>query len=258
MPELPDLQVFSSNLTKALAGKTLDRITISSRRVKTSPAAFKKALEKQKLTQVYREGKELRFAFANEHVLGMHLMLHGQLHLFEKKPEQKYITASLLFTDGTGLALSDYQGAAVPSLDPEEKDAPDALSKQFTAAYLQQQLAAKRSAVKNVLLDQKVVRGIGNAYSDEILWQAGISPFSAANKIPAAAVKKLARTIPKVLKEAEKKIRKHHPDIISGEIRDFMQIHNAHQTHSPTGAAILKKSAGGRKTYYTEEQELFT
>ncbi|MDR6337168.1 formamidopyrimidine-DNA glycosylase [Filimonas zeae] len=257
MPELPDLQVFSSNLTKQLAGKTLERITISSKKTKTSSAAFKKALQQQKLTKVYREGKELRFAFANGHILGMHLMLHGQLHFFTKKPDKKYVTTALLFTDGTGLALSDYQGAAVPSLDPEEKEAPDALSKQFTAAYLQKQLAATRSAIKNVLLDQQVVRGIGNAYADEILWQAGISPFSVANKIPAAAVKKLARIIPKVLKEAEKKIRKHHPDIISGEIRDFMQIHNAHMTQSPNGAQIQKKAAGGRKTYYTDEQELF-
>lgn len=257
MPELPDLQVFSSNLQQQLAGKTLDRITVSSKKAKTSVATFKKALEKHKLVKVYREGKELRFLFDNDHILGMHLMLHGQLHLFEKKAAQKHITTTLLFNDGSGLALTDYQGAAVPSLNPEEKQAPDALSKAMTVAYLKKKLTATRSAIKNVLLDQHIIRGIGNAYADEILWEAGISPFSISNTIPAPAVKKLVQAIAKVLKHAEKQIRKSNPGIISGEVRDFLIIHHARKTHSPTGAVIHHKSIGGRKSYYTNEQELY-
>ncbi|MCK7559331.1 hypothetical protein MKQ70_31945 [Chitinophaga sedimenti] len=60
------------------------------------------------------------------------------------------------------------------------------MSEEFTQAYLAQTLGKSRAAVKNLLLDQHVVRGIGNAYADEILWEAGISPFSVAKAIPEA------------------------------------------------------------------------
>lgn len=258
MPELPDLQVFSSNLDKKFAGKTVTRVVLTpSKRTKTTAAALKKALEKQKLKKVYREGKELRFEFTNKTILGLHLMLRGQLYLFEQKHTHKHAIIELLFNNDTGLVLTDYQHMAAPSLNPEESEVPDALSRSLTPAYLEEQLSATRSTIKNILLDQHVIRGIGNAYADEILWDAGISPFSISNKIPGNKIKALAQSIPKVLKQAEKQIRKSNPDIISGEIRDFLLIHNAHQTHSPSGAAIEQKTAGGRKTYFTAEQELF-
>ena len=86
MPELPDLEVFSLNLNKKLAGRKLDNINILKNARKNLPSArIKKALEKQKLSKVYREGKELHFRFDNNNVLGIHLMLKGQLHWFNKK-----------------------------------------------------------------------------------------------------------------------------------------------------------------------------
>ncbi|ACU63898.1 Fpg/Nei family DNA glycosylase [Chitinophaga pinensis] len=258
MPELPDLQVFSHNLDKALSGKKLKVIKLeNTKKAKDTPAAFKKALEGETLESVYREGKELRFRFKNEAVLGMHLMLHGKLYYFEEENTNKHTVIALLFEDGKGLALTDFQGAAVPSLNPEAAAAPDALSKEFTLTFLKEQLAKKKTAVKKILLDQHIIRGIGNAYADEILWEAGISPFSIANKIPATKVKALHAAIHNVLKEAEKQIRKEHPDIIAGEIRDFMKIHQPKKTHSPTGGVIEQQELNSRKTYYTNEQELF-
>jgi formamidopyrimidine-DNA glycosylase len=114
--------------------------------------------------------------------LALHLMLHGQLHVFEKKNEQKYSIIELLFADGKGLVLSDFQKAATPALDPEKLDTPDALD--LDLKYLEQKLGATKTPVKTVLMDQKVVRGIGNAYADEILYDAKLSPFSPSNKIP--------------------------------------------------------------------------
>lgn len=258
MPELPDLQVFSRNLDKKLSGKTVKTITVVNKsKLKATEKELKHRLEKQELKKVYREGKELYFEFANGAILALHLMLHGKLYLYEGKNDHKYTIIELLFDDDTGLALTDYQAMAVPTLDPPEKTAVDALSKEMNYTFLKEQLSSTRSAVKNVLLDQKVIRGIGNAYADEILWKAGISPFSASNKIPDNKLKVLARTITEVLHDAEKQIRKTHPDIISGEIRDFLKIHNSKKTHSPTGGVIEHKSVNSRKTYYTGEQELY-
>lgn len=257
MPELPDLQVFSKNLNKLFKGKTLDKIEVPNhKKLNVTVKELKAALEGQKLTNVKRVGKELHFEFSNKHVLGLHLMLHGQFHAFDKDNTNKYTIVELLFNGGQGLALTDYQGAATPTFNPEEKAVPDALN--LDIAYLKEKLIKKRSPIKTVLMDQKVIRGIGNAYADEILWHARISPFSASNKLPEAELKKLVKSINHVLQDAEKQIIKSNPDIISGEVRDFLKVHLPKQAHTKTGAVIHQKDIGGRKTYYTDEQELFT
>src|SRR4051812_31136331 len=98
MPELPDLQVFSRNLDKRFSGKGLKRIKlVNSKRLKVSGAALNKQLAGSTLTKIYREGKQLRFAFDNGAVLGMHLMLHGKLVLFEKSNSEKNTIAEFLF-----------------------------------------------------------------------------------------------------------------------------------------------------------------
>jgi formamidopyrimidine-DNA glycosylase len=258
MPELPDLQAFSHNLDKKLAGKTLIQVNVvNAKKLNVSHKELKDTLEGQKLDKVYREGKELYFKFSKGDILALHLMLHGKLFLFEGKNENKYSIIELHFGDSTGLVLTDFQGIANPTLNPEEKDAPDALSKDGGVEYLTTRLQKTKTNIKTVLLDQKIIRGIGNAYADEILWHAGISPFSISNKIPENKIKELVASIHTVLKNAEKEIIKASPDIISGEIRDFMHIHNSKKTHSPKGAAIIIKD-GTRKTYYTEEQELYS
>lgn len=258
MPELPDLQVFSKNLTKIFVGKTLKKISVPNiKKLNVSVTKLKSSLENQKLIAINRKGKELHFEFKNGNVLGLHLMLRGKLHQFEEKNTQKYAIIELVFADNSGLALTDFQGQATPTLNPEARKTPDALSKEVNLAFLKARLAKSKAVIKNVLLDQHIIRGIGNAYADEILWDAGISPFSISNKIPVDGIKALLKSIKNVLKKAEKSIIKSHPDIISGEIRDFMLIHNSKVKRSPTGASIKVKSAGARKTYYTNEQKLF-
>jgi formamidopyrimidine-DNA glycosylase len=258
MPELPDLQVFSRNLNKRFAGKKLKELVVHvNKRLKVPAAELKKNLEKAKLKEVQRVGKELHFQFDNGKVLGLHLMLEGNLFAFEGRNESKHSILELRFDDNTGLVLSDWQKKATPTLNPEPWDAPDALSKEVSIKFLKERLSESRATIKSLLLDQHVIRGIGNAYADEILWEAGISPSSISNKIPAEKVKDLAKAIKKVLKDAEKQILTSHPDIISGEVRDFLKIHNAKKKESPTGAAIQQKMISSRKTYFTDEQELF-
>ncbi len=71
MPELPDLQVFSRNLYKALSGKTLKKVTaVNAKKLKATATELQEALEQQRLTKVERAGKELHFQFANGSVLG--------------------------------------------------------------------------------------------------------------------------------------------------------------------------------------------
>jgi formamidopyrimidine-DNA glycosylase len=254
MPELPDLQVFGKNLDKQLSGKKLEKINVSKAAKLNVPAIkLKQQFENQKVKSVYREGKELRILFANKHLIGLHMMLRGKLQWFEMEAP-KHTLVEFIFQKDKKLALTDYQRKARVTSDPDEPDAPDALSAQVNAAFLKKALQSK-ATIKNLLLDQHVIRGIGNAYADEILWEAKISPFAVSNRIPAPNVSALARAIKNVLKKAEKQIAKSDPDIIGGEIRDFLLIHNSSKKKSPTGAVIKNKTAGGRKTYYTDEQE---
>ena len=258
MPELPDLQVFSRNLSRRLVGKKVEKIHALYRKKLITPAEdLQQALEDATLTSVHRDGKSIRFVFDNGNVLGLHLMLKGELYIFQGKNEKKYPIIELLFTDGTGLAMTDWQGQATPSLNPQPKQAPDALSKTVNYRFLKETLAHSKATVKKLLMDQKVIRGIGNTYADEILWDARVSPYSLCNKIPDPAIRALTKSIRSVLSNAEKKILKTQPDIISGEWRDFLFIHNTKKTHSPAGAKIRVDTAGGRKTYHTAEQKLY-
>ncbi|WP_432711751.1 DNA-formamidopyrimidine glycosylase family protein [Pedobacter sp.] len=258
MPELPDLQVFSKNLNKELAGKKLQQLTVVvPKKLNVPEKQLQEALVKQQLEEVKRVGKELHFVFKNGHVLGLHLMLHGELTFFEGEDLPKFTIIALQFDHGKGLALSDFQKMATPTLDPEPSSAPDALSKEIDLDFLRKLLQSQKTSIKNILLDQHLIRGIGNAYADEILWDAGISPFSSAPKIPDDKIKTLLQSIRATLKGAEAQLLKAHPEIISGEYREFLKVHGPKITHSPTGAEVLVKKIGSRKTYYTAEQELY-
>jgi formamidopyrimidine-DNA glycosylase len=259
MPELPDLQVFRSNLQKRFAGKTLQTFTIHNpKKLNTSEEKCKQALEGQWLKSVKRHGKELFFEFSNKEVLGVHLMLKGQFAEFSDFPPANLIL-ELRFDGDKGLAITDSMSLTRVMLNPHTPVAPDALELQFNVKYLLNALQSNAKVpVKSFLMDQKVVRGIGNAYVDEILWEAKISPFSQCEQIPEAAARELHRKIKQVLKHGETQIKISHPDIIAGEIRDFMKIHNPNKTHSPTGAEILIQKLNKRKTYYTREQVDYT
>ena len=257
MPELPDIEVFSRNLKKMYAGKKLTKIkVVNSKNITDSQKELSEALEEQKLKDVYRSGKEMRFQFSNGKILGLHLMLTGDLIPFEGKNERKSTKVEFYFEGGKNLALTDRFKNAFIKLDPQDKEGIDALDPKLNYSYLKTALNRK-AAIKNILLDQNVIRGIGNAYSDEILWQTKISPFSKGNGIPDGKIKELAKNIKKVLKNATSKIYKNHSGLIHGEVRDFLDIHTKKKEKSPTGAKIKIADRGMLKTYYTDEQIVY-
>src|SRR5256885_2177908 len=249
MPEIPDIEIFSRNLKKLYAGKQLARIkVINGKKLKDSQKELSKTLEGKTLKDIYRSGKEMRFLFSNGVVMGLHLMLTGDLFPFNKKNEKKSTIVEFHFKDGSGLALTDRMKNANVKLNPQDKKGIDALDGKLNYAYLKKALNRKTN-IKNVLLDQDVIRGIGNGYSDEILWHTKISPFSTANAIPDEKIKELAKNIRKVLKSAITRISKNYPDLIQGEVRDFMDIHTKKKDKSPSGAFIQMADRGMLKTF---------
>ena len=258
MPELPDLEIFAANLEKQFKNKTVENLEVFvTKKLNATEAELKSAFIGHQLQSVLREGKTLQLHFGAGHVLGLHLMLHGAIRLLEKDKELKFKIVELQFKGGDGFALTDFQKQATPTLDPQLSEVPDALSKDFSITYFKQLLAKKKTAIKQVLMDQKHIRGIGNTYADEILWDAKISPFSMAKAIPEMKVKDLYQSIEAVLRKEIMQLTRAIPDSFDAEVKDFLKIHNPTLKQSPTGHEIKVDKTGGRRTYYTIEQVEF-
>jgi formamidopyrimidine-DNA glycosylase len=255
MPELPDVQIFADNLHKIFANKKLLKVkVVNGNKLKDKPKDLSTQLEGKKLKQVFRSGKEIRFQFEEGVLLGLHLMLTGDIFVFEKANEHSSTIVELYFEGGTGMALTDRMRNANIRLNPEDKMGVEAL--EVTHKYLKEALQRK-TIIKNLLMDQDVIRGIGNGYSDEILWEAKISPYSISAAIPDEKIKELAATIKRVLKNAITDIRKKYPDKVNIEVKEFLKIHHKERKESPTGSPIRIDAKGMRKTYYTDEQILY-
>ena len=254
MPELPDLAVMAKNLEKRLINHTIKGLTLHVDRKNNVPESEMQAtLVGHKVKSIKRVGKELHLNIG-DNVLGLHLMLHGELKLVDAGEEVKFPILTLDFQNET-LYLTDWQKSATPTLNPEPSTVTDALD--VEAGWFESILAKKKTDIKSVLLDQKVIRGIGNTYADEILYEAGISPLSIANSIPAKEVKVLVKSIHSVLLDEIENISKEDPDRITGENKDFLKIHLPKTKETIKGEEIIVDKKGSRKTYYVASQTLY-
>lgn len=137
MPEIPDIEVFCRNLKQLLAGKQISAVNVvNGKKLKDKPAELSKALEGQKVLDVYRSGKELRMQFSKDVLLGIHLMLTGDLFLLEGKNNRKSTVVEIHFRDGLFLALTDRMKNAHVKLSPVDKDGIDALDKDFNLSLI--------------------------------------------------------------------------------------------------------------------------
>jgi formamidopyrimidine-DNA glycosylase len=256
MPELPDLTVFAENLHARLQGRTVHSVEWEGAvQLNTSLEQLRDSLRNTSITSVRRDGKEIAFAFSNQATLLVHLMLKGK---FLMTPDPSTVNSRVLtlgFEDES-LVVSDPKRLVALNLNPTPNSAPDAL--EVNGGYLRMKIAKRpRMGVKAFLIDQSILRGIGNAYVDEILWEARTSPKSAVGKIPDRVLDKLFTSIMSVLNEAIEEIRKRRPETISEEVRDFLRVHNPHRSESPTGHRIMTEKVASRITYFTEEQVLY-
>jgi formamidopyrimidine-DNA glycosylase len=254
MPELPDLAVFAENLQARLQGRTV--LSIECNTVNNlTPAELQEAICNSSIAAVRRVGKEMAFIFSNRATLLVHLMLRGEFAIVTDPHIVDYRVVTLRFED-EALVVSDPKGQVVLKLNPPTSSVPDAL--EVGSAYLRKKISERpRKQVKAFLIDQSLLRGIGNAYVDEILWQARISPKSIIGKIPDYTIDVLLTSIKSVLTDAIEQIKQRSPQAISGEVRDFLRVHNPRRSQSPTGYPIMTEKVASRITYFTEEQVLF-
>src|SRR5450755_5125621 len=132
MPELPDIEVFSANLDKTFAGKKVLKVkVVNGNKLKDKPKDIVSNVEGKTLKSIYRSGKEIRFEFTDGTLLGMHLMLTGDVFVFDKDNERKTTIIEFYFDNGKALALTDRMRNANVKLNPEDKEGIDALDKKL-------------------------------------------------------------------------------------------------------------------------------
>ena len=258
MPELPDLTIFAESLQKLVLDKPIEEVVYDKKQqLNVEPDILGSALKGQKFTDVGRAGKELLFKLGSGDNVLIHLMLTGGFKFCEKKEDVPFAILTINFKNGQSLTAYDPKGWMKIALNPDLAGrAVDALD--VSSDYLEQMFKKKpKMMLKPFLLYQQLIAGIGNAYVDEILWQAKISPKSVVGKIPKDVIAELTSSIHSVLSNATSYLRKNHPGIISGEIRDFLSVHNPKAKASPSGSPIIIEQVASKKTYYTAEQLLY-
>jgi formamidopyrimidine-DNA glycosylase len=224
-------------------------------RLNTTSEQLRRTLCNTSIASIRRIGKEIAFVFSNEAALFVHLMLRGQFSIVTDPETVRFRMLTLGF-ENESLVISDPKELATLKLNPSPSSIPDAL--EVDSTYLRTKISKRpRKQVKAFLIDQTILRGIGNAYADEILWQAKIAPQSAIGKIPDRIIDELIASIKSVLTGAIAEIKKRSPNIISGEIRDFLCVHNPNRSESPTGHRIMTERVNSKLTYFTDEQVLY-
>jgi len=257
MPELPDLEVYCRNLRPRAGGQEVVSVVFHrEKRLNVTPEELAGALQGATIDRIQREGKEIWMTFSNGRQLGIHLMLKGQFTVAPDDSEVKHKVLTLGLGSGEALVIFDSFGWTILTLDPPAVTVPDALSDALTVEYLHSQLQACRGmSVKTFLIEQDRLRGIGNAYSDEILWHSRIAPESRCDRLPEEAIERLAASIRTVLTEAIEQIATLKPGITGGEAREHMKVYT--RTVCPNGLPIQCKDLDKRKTYFTTEQQLY-
>ena len=228
MPELPEVETTVLDLRKKVLNRTfLDVWTDFPKMIKlpNSFEQFKREIKGEKIEKIWRRGKNILFDFSGDKTLLIHQKLTGHLLLGywildngywrPKNPgllgERINTYIHLLFTldNGKMLVLSDLRKfAKVELLDKKtlEKElislGPEPLEKGFTFERFKECLSEKKGRIKQVLMDQKVIAGIGNIYSDEILWQAKIHPFKETKQLRDEEIKKIYDTMREILPKA--------------------------------------------------------
>ena len=212
MPELPDVEGFKRVLAKNALRKTIDRVNVSDARIlgKLSTRTFASRLQGAKLVAVRRHGKHLMANIDRGGWLTLHFGMTGALQFVQNCDEEPPFTRVRLdFRNDGCLACTNKRmigrvGLAEDAADfiVAEKLGPDALDQRFDFDAFKSAVLGSKRDVKSVLMDQEIIAGIGNIYSDEILFQARINPAERMDKLAPDQLKRVFMEIHKVLETA--------------------------------------------------------
>jgi formamidopyrimidine-DNA glycosylase len=230
MPELPEVETTVRDLKKTVLGRIFVDVWSDAKKMIKKPKKFedfKKELIGKEISDVKRRGKNILFFLSSGKILLIHQKLTGHLLLgiwkqeegiwkskikgpLAEDPMNKFLHLIFFFRDGWQLALSDLRKfAKVEILTKEELEkelsalGPEPLEEGFTFEKFKEAILKRRKKkIKQVLMDQEVIAGIGNIYSDEILWKAKVHPFKKVEKLNKEELKKIYKAMREILPKA--------------------------------------------------------
>ena len=211
MPELPEVETVRTIIAPQVTNRRIVSVNVLDSKVVAHPTVdeFCKRLCGNTICSMDRRGKFLSFILENGDRLFLHLRMTGQLLVTPQDfPQEKHTHLVMQLDDGHQIRYIDLrrfgrfwyirngEPTAVTGVDKLGLEPSD---KSLTAKYLKSKLACRAKAVKEMLLDQTIVAGIGNIYADEILFATGIHPEQKCSELRDTDWRKLAQAIPDVI-----------------------------------------------------------
>jgi formamidopyrimidine-DNA glycosylase len=262
MPELPDLVHIVRALSPELEGRTIVAVAVREPIVLRIlvPGGFGELLEGARFRGLERHGPFLRFGLEYDQIqpsralrldLIMHLMLTGRLRLAAKGEKRLPYTAfTLSLDDGRELSYADEkkmgkiylcgpgQTASIPLY---ESQGVDVASPAFTWELFESLIAKKRSQARVFVMDQSALSAIGNAYADEILFEAGIHPKASCSSLSAEKRRALYEAIKSVLAWGIAEVEAAGAPL-EDKVRDHMRVRNRVGEKCPRCGATIRKA----------------
>ena len=254
MPELPDVEVYVEHLRRRLVGQPLEHARVASAFLVRTFDPPLRAAEGKHVRSVRRMGKRIVFALDDDLFLVLHLMIAGRLRWRERgaKVPGKLGLAAFDFPTGTLLlteaspkkraSLYLVRGkAAVDALDPGGLEPLTATTAEFAAALRRENHTVKRS-----LTDPHLFSGIGNAYSDEILWRAHMSPVRLTSKMTDEEIARLHEATKATLLEWTARLARETGDEFPENVtafRDEMAVHGRYKKPCPACGSPVQRIA---------------
>lgn len=277
MPELPEVETIVRRLAPRLRGRVVVRAEIRRPNVVRGPAKrLERAVRGARIEAVERRGKFLLFRLADGRVWWSHLRMTGKWRLEKPRgareggvagPDEPYVRAVFELDDGRRLSFVDVRTlgemqvvSAQEWSRRAEQMGPEPLDPAFTPENLKERLAASRRSVKEFLLDQSKVAGLGNIYVVEALWRARVSPRRVARNVGGERAARLHRAIVDVLGEAigkagtslgETYLNYADSEGDRGAFQDFLAVYGREgEPCRRCGTRIRRIVQGQRSTFY--------
>jgi len=263
MPELPEVETVKEKLKKLVLNKKISSVDIYwDNIVVTNQDEFKKVLVNKVIKDIKRRGKWLIFDVGNYYLLS-HLRMEGKFFLKQDEPLNKHEHVVFNFTDNTNLRYSDtrkfgkmylvdkgmaFEIKPLSELGLEPND--------LNLKYLKEKFSNKRIAIKTVLLDQKIMVGLGNIYVNEVLFLSGVDPSKPAKNLEDEEISSIIRNTREVLDKAIKAggatIRSYSAVGVKGDYQKELKVHGKEKC-SKCGGEIAKIKINGRSSYYCKK-----
>jgi formamidopyrimidine-DNA glycosylase len=275
MPELPEVETIARRLRAVLIHKSITIIDVLR---KKSFVGESERLIGAQITGIERRSKIISVAFSNGLYLLIHLKMTGQLIFVEGSERiggghptadfieslpSKHTRAIITFTDETKLFFNDMRVFGwmkivdQSGLDREYRDlAPDIISAEITSTYLLQKLSKRSQPIKQVIMDNSVVAGVGNIYASDALHLAKIDPRKKASTLSRAEVKRLLAAMKNVIElgiiNGGATIHDYkNVDGLTGHYQDIRRVYaREDEACRVCSSIIVRIKQGGRSTFY--------